>query len=101
VGRIVTVSLTKGEISPEDRAYAAQLIARETGMSQPDAERRVDEVLGKAKAARDAAAENARKAAEEARKAAQVAALWSAIAMLAGGVAAALAATWGGKARDM
>jgi hypothetical protein len=100
VGRILGLSLIKGEVTPEDRTYVAQLIAQETGMSQADAERRVDEVVGKAKAAREEAATTARNAAEQARKATQFTAIWSAIAMLAGGVTAALAATWGGKARD-
>jgi hypothetical protein len=96
----MNLSLLKGEMAPEDRAYVAQLIARETGMSQADAERRVDETIGKAKAARAEAATIARNAAEQARKGAQMAAIWSAVAMLAGGVAAGLAATWGGKVRD-
>jgi hypothetical protein len=101
VGRILGLGLTKGELAPEDKTYVAQLIAQETGMSQADAERRIDEVVGKAKAVREEAAVTARNAAEQARKATQFAAIWSAIAMLAGGVAAALAATWGGKARDI
>lgn len=101
VGRIMTLSLSKGDLALEDKTYVAQVIAQETGMSQADAERRVDEVVGKAKAAREEAAMAARNAAEQARKAGQAAAIWSAIAMLAGGVAAAVAATWGGKARDM
>jgi hypothetical protein len=101
VGRIFGLTLTKGEVSPEDRTYVAQLIAQDTGMSQADAERRVDEVVGKAKTAREEAEAAAKDAAEKARKATQLAAIWSAIAMLAGGVAAAVAATWGGKARDM
>lgn len=100
VGRILGLSLAKGEVSPEDRTYVAQLVAQQTGMNQADAERRVDEVVGKAKAARDEAVTKAREAAEQARKATQFAAIWSAIAMLAGGVAAGLAATWGGRARD-
>jgi hypothetical protein len=99
-GRIMNLSLLKGEMTPEDRTYVAQLIARETGMSQADAERRVDETVAKAQAARNEAATMVRNAAEQARKGAQMAAIWSAVAMLAGGVAAGLAATWGGKARD-
>lgn len=101
VGRVLSLGLTKGELAPEDKSYLAQVIAQETGMSQADAERRVDEVVGKARAAREEAATAARNAAEQARKATQFAAIWSAIAMLAGGVAAAVAATWGGKARDV
>jgi len=101
VRRILGMGLTRDQIAPEDKTYVAQLIARETGMSQADAERRVDETVGKLKAAREEAATKAREAAEKAREATKFAAIWSAIALLAGGVAAALAATWGGKARDL
>lgn len=101
VRRILGRSLMTEQIAPEDKTYVAQLIARDTGMSQADAERRVDETVGKLKAAREEAETKAREAAEMARQATRFAAIWSAVAMLAGGVAAALAATWGGKARDL
>ena len=60
-----------------------------SGLSQPEAEKRVDDTVAKAK-----------KAADEARKAAAKTALWLAASMLAGAVAAMLGATEGGVLRD-
>ena len=100
IGRIVRVALD-GEISAEDRTYVAQIVARETGMPQAEAEQRVDQMIERAKAARTEAVETAKQAADAARQAGMYTALWAAVAMLAGAFAACLAATWGGKARDL
>jgi hypothetical protein len=100
IGRIVRVALD-GEISAEDRTYVAQIVARETGMPQAEAEQRVDQMIERAKAARTEAIETAKQAADAARQAGMYTALWAAVAMLAGAFAACLAATWGGKARDL
>jgi hypothetical protein len=37
--------LTTGDVAAADRAYVAQMIAARTGIAQPDAERRVDDVV--------------------------------------------------------
>jgi hypothetical protein len=100
IGRIVRVALD-GEISAEDRTYVAQIVARETGVPQAEAEQRVDQMIERAKAARTEAIETAKQAADAARQAGMYTALWAAVAMLAGAFAACLAATWGGKARDL
>ena len=60
-----------------------------TGLSQADAEKRVNETIAEAK-----------KAADEARKAAAKLSLWLAASMLAGALASILAATEGGLLRD-
>jgi hypothetical protein len=78
-----------GNVNSADRTYLARFVATRTGMSQADAERRVDQVLTQAKAAAD-----------EARKAALKAALWMTAALLMGAFAASLAATEGGGLRD-
>jgi len=49
--RILAVSLKNGEVSPADRAYLAQVVGARTGLSQADAEKRVDDVVTQAKAA--------------------------------------------------
>ena len=67
----------------------AKVVAARTGLSQADAEKRVSDVIAKAK-----------QAADDARKAAAKAALWLAASMLAGAVAAMLGATEGGLLRD-
>jgi hypothetical protein len=100
IARIVRVALD-GEISAEDRTYVAQIVAQETGMPQAEAEQRVDQVIERAKTARAETIETAKQAADAARQAGMYTALWAAVAMLAGAFAASLAATWGGRARDL
>jgi hypothetical protein len=99
VGRVLRVAFD-GEMSQEDKSYLAQVVAQETGMTQPEAEQRVNQVIEKAKAKKAEAEQKAKEAADAARKAGMYAALWGAVAMLAGAFSAALAATWGGRARD-
>lgn len=101
VARILRMSLADGQITADDKTYVAQLIAAETGLSQAEAERRIDEVIGKAMAAQERIVTTARETADAAVTAAQATAIWSAIAMLVGAFCACLAATWGGKARDL
>jgi nucleoid DNA-binding protein len=48
VARILRMSLADGQITANDKTYVAQLIAAETGLNQAEAERRIDEVIGKA-----------------------------------------------------
>jgi hypothetical protein len=79
----------KGELPAADRTYLAQLVAMRTGMSPPDAEKRVSEVI-----------EQARSAADEARRAAAKLSLWLTAAMLIGAFSASLAAIEGGQLRD-
>jgi hypothetical protein len=76
-------------------------VAQRTGLSQQDAEKRVDDTVAKAKAAMDEAATKAKQAADAARKAGAGLALWSFIAMLIGAFVASYAATIGGRHRDL
>ena len=103
IGRIAAASFKDGTftLAPEDKTYIAQLIAQRTGLSQQDAEKRVDDVVGKAKAAIDDAATKAKQAADAARKAGAGLAMWSFIAMLIGAFVASYAATIGGRHRDL
>jgi hypothetical protein len=88
--RILAPGLRKGtDISAPDRAYAAKVVAMRTGLSQADAEKRVNDTIADAK-----------KAADDARKAAAKLSLWLAASMLAGALASILAATEGGLLRD-
>jgi hypothetical protein len=88
-GRTLTAAVGKGELTAEDRAYLAQFVSQRTGMPQPEAEKRVDEVFAKAK-----------EAAETVRKATVAAALVTATALLIGLAAAWYAAQRGGHHRD-
>jgi len=90
LGRVIASGMTKGsDVSATDRTYAAKIVARRTGMSQADAEKRVNDTIAQAK-----------KAADDARKVAAKLSLWLAASMLAGALAASLAATEGGLLRD-
>jgi len=88
-------------LAPEDKTYIAQLVAQRTGMSQQDAEKRVDDVVAKAKAAADEAATKAKEAADAARKAGAGLAMWTVFSMLLGAFVASYAATIGGRHRDL
>jgi hypothetical protein len=100
VGRILQTAFD-GELSQEDRSYLSQVIAENTGMTQQDAEQRLDQTIERAKAAKAEAEQKAKEAADAARQAGMYTALWGAVAMLAGAFSAALAAVWGGRARDV
>jgi hypothetical protein len=76
-------------LSGADKSYVAQVVAARTGMSQADAEKRVNDVVTEAKTAID-----------DARKGASKLSFWMTAAMLFGAFAASLAAVEGGSLRD-
>jgi hypothetical protein len=79
----------KVDLAPADRAYLSQVVASRTGLSQADADKRVNGVLTQAKSDLD-----------KARSAAAKLALWLTAALFAGALAASLAAIEGGQLRD-
>ena len=90
VTRLWTSSLSgNGELAAPDRTYIARLIAAQTGMSQADAEKRVNDVVTEAKSAAD-----------RARRGAARMAFWMTAYLLFGAFAASLAAVEGGQLRD-
>lgn len=92
-GRILTRSLASGSLDAGDKSYLAQLIAAHTGMSQQEAEQRIDQTVENAKNA-------ALEATENARKATMLIGFWIVFIMLAAGLASAWAGTVGGDHRD-
>ncbi|HEX3937617.1 MAG TPA: hypothetical protein VHX43_08930 [Xanthobacteraceae bacterium] len=76
-------------LSDTDKAYLVQVVAARTGMSQADAEKRVNDVITEAKADADTA-----------RKGAAKLSFWLTAALLFGAFAASLAAAEGGSLRD-
>lgn len=90
-----------GTLSPEDTRAAGQLVAQRTGLTQPEAERRVTETLQKARVEAQALETRAREAADAARKTALTTALWMVVALLIGAFTASLLATVGGRQRDL
>lgn len=88
--RLWTASFTEGSGLPTaDRTYVAHLVAAKTGMSEADAEKRVDEVANETRASIDRNRQNAMKLA-----------FWMTAALLFGAFAASLAAVEGGQHRD-
>jgi hypothetical protein len=96
VTRILANGVANGGLPPADKTYLAQLVAQRTGLSQADAEKRVDEVVAKV----DAAAVKAREAADAARKAGLWTAFAAFLALLIGAFIAAISASLGGHLRD-
>jgi hypothetical protein len=87
--RLWSTDFRSGDLTAGDRTYVAQVIAARTGMSQADAEKRVDAVVTEAKTDAD----NAR------RNAAHFS-FWLTAAFLFGAFSASLAAAEGGSLRD-
>jgi hypothetical protein len=94
--RIIVSGLRAGDVPPADKAYLSQIVAARTGLSPADAQKRVDEVITKAKEAEV----KVRQAADTARKTAATAAFFTAFSMLIGAFIAAVAATIAGHRRD-
>jgi len=100
-GRIFVNGIRTGSLSPDDTRYAGQLVAQRTGLSQQDAEKRVTDTFARTQATLKEAADKARAAADAARKASAYGALWLFISLLIGAFVASLAATYGGRRRDL
>ena len=90
VTRLLTTSLrANNDVSATDRDYLVKAVAARTGLSQADAEKRVNDVITQAKADLD-----------KARKAAMHTAIWLTLSLFIGAFAAAAAAWEGGGVRD-
>jgi hypothetical protein len=94
--RILTFGLTNGEISPTDHDYLVQLVSARTGLSQADAAKRVDEVVGQVKAAAD----KAKQAADAARKTAATFSYYLFFSFVVGAFIACVGAAIAGRARE-
>jgi hypothetical protein len=87
-GRILLKASSHRGMQPEDRTYLARLVSDRTGLAQPEAERRVDDIAARAK-------ENINRA----RRSAVILALMTGAAALVGAAAAWFAACAGGRHR--
>src|SRR5947208_1710125 len=87
--RILLTSSSHTGVATEDRAYLVQLVSGVTGLSGPDAERRIDNVIAGAKTA-----------IARSRRSAIIAAFSVAASILLGAVVAWFAACEGGRHRD-
>jgi hypothetical protein len=90
MARLFTSSFRNGgDLKPADREYVSKVVAARTGISKPEADKRVNEVVTQVKADADAA-----------RKATAHLAFWLTASLLLGAFCASLAATEGGGLRD-
>lgn len=96
VRRIFQKAMADGELNAADKTYLSQIVAQRSGITQEEADKRIDDAY----AAMQEAATKVKEAADKARKASAALALWGFIALLIGAFAASLAATWGGRCRD-
>lgn len=86
---ILANGLRQGGIPQTDKSYLAQVVAAKTGVSETEAEKRVDDAFVQAQQAGDIA-----------RKAIAHSMYWTFLALLIGAFCASFAATIGGKQRD-
>ncbi|MGZ5018206.1 MAG: hypothetical protein ACXV8U_20755 [Methylobacter sp.] len=101
VTRIYMNSLRTGPLPPEDVRYAGQIIAQRTGLTQPEAEKRVTDTYAQMQAKLNEAEIAAKDAADKTRKASVYASLWFFISLLIGAFCASYAATYGGRQRHV
>ena len=101
IGRIFVTSISQPTLAQNDTQYIGQIVAQRTGLSQADAEKRVTDTYGRMQAKMQEAKTAAQQTADQARKAAAKGSLWLFISLLAGAFVASLAATWGGRHRDL
>jgi len=88
--RLFTTSFHNGsDLSATDRTYVAKVVSARTGLSQADADKRVNDVATQVKADLD-----------KALKAAMQIAIWLTLSLFIGAFSASLAATEGGGLRD-
>ncbi len=101
VAQIFALGLYDESLPPEDVRHVGQTVAQRTGLSRQDAEKRVSDTFLRLQTRLQAAEETAKEVADKARKASAYAALWLFISLLIGAFVASLAATYGGRQRDL
>jgi hypothetical protein len=94
--RILARGIEAGGVSDSDKAYLVDQVATRTGVSHEDAQKRVDDVIAREKAAEA----KAREVADTARKSASAVSIFTALSMLIGAFIASAAAAYGGSLRD-
>jgi len=95
-GRIMVNALSTGSVPDSDRAYLVGVVVARTGLSDAEAQRRVDDFIASATEAEA----KVKAAADAARKAAAELGIYTALSMLIGAFIASVAAVLGGRVRD-
>lgn len=100
VTRIFINSMSMKTLPPTDLTYVSQIVSRYTGLTQQEAEKRVNDIYANMLSKKQNAEIAVKEAADKARKASIYATLWFFVSLLMGAFSASLAATWGGRCRD-
>lgn len=100
VTRIFANAMRTGALPNEDKSYVAQLLARRTGVSRAEAEKRINDTYTAVKRNVDDAAMKAKEAADTARQAMAYGSMWMFVALLCGAFVASFSAIYGGRQRD-
>ena len=93
VNRILLAAVANNSLANDDRTYLAQIVSARTGMSPDDAQKRVDDLVNRARA-------SVKQAAETARKTAEYLSFWTFMSLLFGAACATLGGMLGGDLRD-
>lgn len=101
VDRIFMNAIRVGSFSAEDILYVSQIVAHQTGITEQDANQRVIDTYVNLQIKQSNAANAAKELAEKSRKASAYLTLWFFISLLIGAFVASLAATYGGRQRDL
>lgn len=100
VTRILINSIQTNNLPKEDIRYISQVVAKQTGITEEEAEKRVKDTYEQIQKKLDEGKIAAKEAADTARKATAYVSLWLFVSLLIGAFVASLAATYGGRQRD-
>lgn len=100
VARIFANSMSMESMPAKDLSYLRQLISDHTGVTNEEAETRINETYANIQTKAGYEEIAAKNMADEARKASIYTTLWLFISLLIGAFSAGLAAVWGGRCRD-
>jgi len=90
---IMVTAVAQNGLSADDRAYLAQIVSAQTGMSMDNAQHRVDDVVNRAR-------QEISQATDTTRKAGAYLSFWTFMSLLFGAVCATLGGILGGDLRD-
>jgi hypothetical protein len=93
VTRVLANAISKGQLSDEDRSYLAGLVAARSGVSQDEAQNRVQTIVNQAH-------DSFKQATDTVRRGAEYVAFWTFMSLLFGAVCATLGGLLGGELRD-
>jgi hypothetical protein len=101
IARIFLNALGEGKLPAADLSYTAGLLSQQLGISQQDAENRINATFNTVQTKLREAEVAAKAAADKARKATAYGSLWLFVSLLIGAFVASFTAIYGGRQRDL